>query len=64
MKTTTKKSKDLTVVRRAGFALLWAGNLAVSAYLAILVAQPDTGQYILGSISAVSAVYFFIKLLK
>jgi len=63
-KTTTEKERDYTPVRRAGHALLWAGNLAIAVYLAILVSSPDTGQYILAGVACVSAIYYFVKLLK
>jgi hypothetical protein len=56
-----KPQRDLTSVKRAGFLIMFSGSIAVSAYLGILVATPDTGQYVLAGFSAVNAVYFFTK---
>ena len=63
-KSTTKEPKDYTVVRRAGFIAMFSGSLATSAYLGILVASPDYGQYALAGFNAVSAVFYFTKAVK
>ena len=63
-KITTKKSKDLTVVRRAGFIIMFSGSLAISAYLGILVDDPDLGQKVLAGFSLANAVYFFTNAIK
>jgi hypothetical protein len=61
---TTKKSKDFTAVKRAGYIFLFSGSVATSAYLGILVSTPDTGQLALAGFNLISATYFFTKAIK
>ena len=55
---------DYTAVRRGLFVVMFSGSIAISAYLSILVAEPDLGQLILAGFSATNAVYFFTKAIK
>ena len=61
---TKKKRVDTKQFKRLMFIFMFSGNIAVSVYLAILVANPDMGQYILAGFSALSAVYFLNQAIK
>ena len=63
-KTTTKKVKDYTSVKRAFFIAMFSGSLATAIYLSILVSSPDNGQYVLAGFNYVNAVYHLLQAIK
>jgi hypothetical protein len=65
-KTTTPEVVPSSTSRfqRAIYLLLAVGNLAVAAYLGILLADPDLGRWVLVGISTVTSVYFAYKTIE
>jgi len=58
------KKRDLTVVKRVLHILMFTGSIAISAYFAILVQNPDAGQMVLAGYSVIAAIYHLTLAVK
>lgn len=63
-KQSEKKSKDFSVVRRAGYVLAFVAMLAIGAYFTIMVNSPDPQQKVLASFAVASAINYFYLAIK
>ena len=63
-KTTPKKSRDFSVVRRAIYFIASVSMLAIAAYFLIMVDSPDLTQKVLGAFSVASAINYFVLAIK